>query len=64
MIVVTHEIGFARQVGDVAAIMADGVIIESGPARDVLSRPQDPRTRKFLAKSLEEHAPPVPVAQE
>jgi len=64
MIVVTHEVGFARQVGDIAAIMADGIIIESGPARDVLTRPQDPRTRKFLAKSLEEHAPPVPVAQE
>ncbi len=64
MIVVTHEIGFARQVGDVAAVMADGVIIESGPAREVLSRPQDPRTRRFLAKSLEEHAPAVAVAQE
>uniref|UniRef100_UPI0035A25B47 amino acid ABC transporter ATP-binding protein n=1 Tax=Reyranella soli TaxID=1230389 RepID=UPI0035A25B47 len=53
MIVVTHEVAFARQVGDVAAIMADGVIIEAGPARDVLTRPQDPRTRKFLAKSLQ-----------
>jgi polar amino acid transport system ATP-binding protein len=55
MIVVTHEIQFARQVADVAAVMADGVIIESGPARDVLTRPQDPRTRKFLAKSLHDH---------
>ena len=55
MIVVTHEVGFARQVGDVAAIMADGVIIEVGPAREVLTRPRDPRTRKFLAKSLQEH---------
>ena len=54
MIVVTHEVAFARQVGDVAAIMADGVIIEAGPAREVLTRPQDPRTRKFLAKSLQE----------
>ncbi|WP_395710604.1 amino acid ABC transporter ATP-binding protein [Reyranella sp.] len=54
MIVVTHEVAFARQVGDVAAIMADGVIIEEGPAREVLTRPQDPRTRKFLAKSLQE----------
>ena len=56
MIVVTHEIGFARQVADVAAIMADGVIIESGPAREVLTRPQDARTRRFLAKSLPAHA--------
>jgi len=55
MIVVTHEIGFARQVGDIAAVMADGVIIEAGPAREVLTRPQDPRTRKFLAKSLQDH---------
>lgn len=55
MIVVTHEVQFARQVADIAAIMADGVIIETGPAREVLSRPQDPRTRKFLAKSLQEH---------
>jgi ABC-type microcin C transport system duplicated ATPase subunit YejF len=35
--------------------MADGVIIEAGPARDVLTRPQDSRTRKFLAKSLQDH---------
>jgi polar amino acid transport system ATP-binding protein len=55
MIVVTHEVQFARQVADVAAVMADGVIIEAGPARDVLTRPQDPRTRKFLAKSLQDH---------
>jgi polar amino acid transport system ATP-binding protein len=56
MIVVTHEIAFARQVGDTVAIMADGVIIESGPGREVLSVPKDPRTRKFLAKSLAEAA--------
>jgi polar amino acid transport system ATP-binding protein len=56
MIVVTHEVQFARELADVAAVMADGVIIEVGPARDVLTRPQDPRTRKFLAKSLQDHA--------
>lgn len=55
MIVVTHEVQFARQVGDIAAVMADGVIIESGPAADVLARPTDPRTRKFLAKYLQDH---------
>jgi polar amino acid transport system ATP-binding protein len=55
MIVVTHEVQFARELADVAAVMADGVIIEVGPARDVLTRPQDPRTRKFLAKSLQDH---------
>ncbi|WP_207791905.1 amino acid ABC transporter ATP-binding protein [Siccirubricoccus phaeus] len=56
MIVVTHEIGFARQVADTVAIMTDGVIIECGPGREVLSVPRDPRTRKFLAKSLAEAA--------
>jgi polar amino acid transport system ATP-binding protein len=56
MIVVTHEVAFARQVADIAAVMADGVIVESGPARDVLTRPQDPRTRKFLAKSLQDES--------
>ena len=55
MVVVTHEVQFARELADVAAIMADGVIIEAGPARDVLTRPRDPRTRKFLAKSLQDH---------
>jgi polar amino acid transport system ATP-binding protein len=55
MIVVTHEIRFARQLADVAAVMADGVIIESGPARQVLTDPQDPRTRHFLAASLHDH---------
>ncbi|WP_210492379.1 amino acid ABC transporter ATP-binding protein [Microvirga antarctica] len=54
MIVVTHEIHFARQVADIAAVMADGVIIEMGPSKDVLTRPSDPRTRKFLARSLQE----------
>jgi len=53
MIVVTHEIGFARQIADVAVVMADGVIIECGHAADVLTRPTDARTRKFLAKSLQ-----------
>ena len=54
MVVVTHEIAFARQVADIAAVMADGVIIEGGPANEILTRPQDPRTRKFLAKSLQD----------
>jgi polar amino acid transport system ATP-binding protein len=56
MIVVTREIAFAQQVADTVAVMADGVIIEAGPGREVLSVPQDPRTRKFLAKSLAEAA--------
>jgi ABC-type polar amino acid transport system ATPase subunit len=62
MIVVTHEIAFARQVGDVAAIMADGVIIECGAAREVLSNPRDARTRTFLAKSLADVGPTEPAS--
>jgi polar amino acid transport system ATP-binding protein len=53
MLIVTHEVQFARDVADVAAIMADGVIIESGPAKEVLSRPREPRTQAFLARSLQ-----------
>jgi polar amino acid transport system ATP-binding protein len=52
MIVVTHEIGFAREVGDQLVFMANGVVAESGPPRDVLSNPQNPRTQDFLAKVL------------
>ncbi len=52
MIVVTHEVGFAREVADLVAIMADGLIIESGPPSQVLSNPRDSRARAFLARSL------------
>jgi polar amino acid transport system ATP-binding protein len=52
MIVVTHEIGFAREVGDMVVFMDDGVIVEAGPPRDVLARPQQERTRAFLSKVL------------
>ena len=40
MIVVTHEIGFAREVGDQLVFMDDGVVVESGPPRDVIANPQ------------------------
>lgn len=52
MVVVTHEIGFAREVGDTAVFMDDGVIIESGNPRDVLTNPQHERTQRFLEKVL------------
>ncbi|MDR6511577.1 polar amino acid transport system ATP-binding protein [Novosphingobium capsulatum] len=52
MIVVTHEIAFAREVGDRAIFMADGVVVEDGPARDVLTAPRAPRTRQFLDRVL------------
>ena len=52
MIVVTHEIGFAREVGDSLVFMDGGQIVESGPPQTVLSQPQHERTRAFLAKVL------------
>jgi polar amino acid transport system ATP-binding protein len=52
MIVVTHEIGFAREVADTAVFMDDGVVVEAGQPRDLLERPQHERTRAFLSKVL------------
>lgn len=50
MIIVTHEIEFARKVADRIVIMADGQIIEQGTPEEVLDAPNHPRTREFLAK--------------
>jgi polar amino acid transport system ATP-binding protein len=52
MIVVTHEIGFAREVADTVAFMDAGVVVEHGPPRDVLDNPRLERTRAFLSKVL------------
>jgi polar amino acid transport system ATP-binding protein len=52
MIVVTHEMGFAREVGDQLVFMDLGLILESGRPRDVLANAQHERTRKFLSKVL------------
>jgi len=52
MIVVTHEIGFAREVGDMLVLMDEGVIVESGPPREVIANPRHDRTKAFLAKVL------------
>ncbi len=52
MIVVTHEMGFAREVGDVLVFMDGGVIVEQGDPREVLSNPQHERTKSFLAKVI------------
>jgi polar amino acid transport system ATP-binding protein len=52
MIVVTHEIGFAREVGDALVFMDDGVVVESGPPREVIANPRHERTQAFLAKVL------------
>ncbi|MET8434815.1 amino acid ABC transporter ATP-binding protein [Streptomyces sp900116325] len=52
MVVVTHEMGFAREVGDSIVFMDDGVVVEAGNPRDVLTNPQHDRTRTFLSKVL------------
>lgn len=52
MIVVTHELGFAREVADTLVFMDGGVVVESGPPSDVLNAPAQQRTRDFLSRVL------------
>jgi len=52
MVVVTHEIGFAREVGDTLTFMDEGVVLESGNPREVIANPQHKRTQDFLSKVL------------
>ena len=52
MVVVTHEMGFAREVGDHLVFMDEGVVVEAGQPREVLANPQHERTRSFLSKVL------------
>ena len=52
MVVVTHEMGFAREVGDRVLFMDDGLILEDGTPEEIFSSPQNPRTRDFLNKVL------------
>ncbi len=53
MIVVTHEMAFAREVGDRVVFMDDGVVVEQGPADDVIGAPREDRTRAFLQRVLD-----------
>jgi polar amino acid transport system ATP-binding protein len=52
MVVVTHEMGFAREVADRVLFLDGGVLVEQGPPEEVLSRPQNPRTQDFLRRIL------------
>ncbi|WP_350347725.1 amino acid ABC transporter ATP-binding protein [Agromyces sp. G08B096] len=52
MVVVTHEIGFAREVGDTAVFMDGGVVVEQGTPAEVLGNPREARTQSFLSKVL------------
>lgn len=52
MVVVTHEMGFAREVADRVCFLYGGRIVESGPAEQVLGAPEHPRTQDFLRRVL------------
>lgn len=52
MVVVTHEMGFAREVGNRVLFMADGKLLEQGSPKDIFEHPQHPRLKDFLAKVL------------
>ena len=52
MLVVTHEMGFAREMADRVVFMDDGQIIEAGTPEEIFSHPQQERTKAFLSKIL------------
>ena len=52
MVVVTHEMGFAKEVADRVIFMADGKIVEEGTPDEIFTAPKQPRTKDFLAKVL------------
>ncbi|MEV7605797.1 ATP-binding cassette domain-containing protein, partial [Paenarthrobacter sp. NPDC089322] len=52
MVVVTHEMGFAREVANTLLFMDEGVVVERGDARQILTNPQEPRTQAFLKQVL------------
>jgi ABC-type histidine transport system ATPase subunit len=54
MIVVTHEMAFAREAADRVYFIEEGSFLEAGPPDEVLDNPKDPRTRQFLARFLRE----------
>jgi polar amino acid transport system ATP-binding protein len=56
MLVVTHEMGFARDVCDRVIFMADGMILEQGTPQQIFSAPRNERTRQFLQSILERNA--------
>jgi len=56
MLIVTHEVRFAREVADRVVFMDEGVVVEQGPASDVLDRPTHERTQRFL-QMVDQHSP-------
>jgi ABC-type polar amino acid transport system ATPase subunit len=61
MLVATHEMAFAREVADQVVFLEDGIIVESGTPEQVLVRPTDPRTRRFLRRVRADQPPDPPV---
>jgi polar amino acid transport system ATP-binding protein len=61
MMVVTHEMSFAREVADRVVFMDDGAVVEQGPPSEVLTAPKHERTREFLARLLDPAAAPPPA---
>ncbi len=59
MIVVTHEMAFAREAADRVYFIEEGVFLEVGPPEQVLDAPRDPRTREFLSRFISEQRPPA-----
>ena len=53
MLIVTHEMQFAREVGDRVVFMDGGKIVEEGPPLDVLDHPKEERTQRFLRRTLQ-----------
>ena len=51
-VIVTHEMGFAKEVSDRVLFMDDGIIAESGSPEELFGHPQNPRTKEFLSKVL------------
>ena len=51
-VIVTHEMGFAREISDRVIFMDDGVIAEQGSPNEIFGNPQNPRTKEFLSKVL------------
>ncbi|MFD4241780.1 amino acid ABC transporter ATP-binding protein [Streptomyces sp. NPDC058525] len=64
MMVVTHEMTFAREVADRVVFMDGGVIVEQGPASQVIANPRHERTRNFLNRILDPAAAPAPTGQD
>jgi ABC-type polar amino acid transport system ATPase subunit len=56
MLVVTHEMGFARDIADRVVFMADGIVVEEGTPQQIFSAPKNERTRQFLQSILERNA--------